>query len=86
MEPEKGAGGAGDGGAGEALPPSERVLEAAEAAGVEVEEEEWGEGGGEEAVHAVGRLPSPRRRRRRHTHPGNVLFPSFLFSDVGIGK
>lgn len=61
MEPEKRAGRAGDGGSGEALRPSERVLEAEEAAGVEVEEEERGEGGSEEAVHAVGRLPSPRR-------------------------
>lgn len=77
MEPEKRAGGAGDGGSGEALGPSERVLEAAEAA---VEEEERGEGGGEEAVHAVGRLPSPPRRHPRFPSSQGNVFPPFFFS------
>lgn len=78
MEPEKRAGRAGDGGSGEALRPSERVLKAEEAAGVEMEEEERGEGRGEEAVHAVGRLPSPRR----HPHfppPPTLSFSFFYF-------
>lgn len=82
MEPEKRAGRAGDGGSGEALRPSERVLKAEEAAGVEMEEEERGEGRGEEAVHAVGRLPSPPRRHPHCPPPPTLSFSFFLFSQL----